>query len=263
MKYFVLGAIASGMLLYGMSMIYGVDRHARARRARARRRRAADRALGAAARRSCSSSSASRSSSAPCRSTCGCRTSITARRRRVTLFLGYRAEDRVVRARVPPAREGLGAAARRRLAGHADVARGAVARRRQRRRDRADATSSACSRTRRSRTSASSCSASSRARSAGYEAALYYTIAYVLMAVGAFGVIILLSRAGFEAERARRLQGPERAQPVVRARDADAHVLAWPACRRSSASGRSCVVIQARARRGPDVARRSSRSCSR
>ena len=36
--------------------------------------------------------------------------------------------------------------------------------------------------------------------SAGYEAALYYTIAYVIMAIGGFGMIILLSRAGFEAD---------------------------------------------------------------
>ncbi|MGD9386931.1 MAG: proton-conducting transporter membrane subunit, partial [Gammaproteobacteria bacterium] len=35
---------------------------------------------------------------------------------------------------------------------------------------------------------------------AGYEAAIYYTLAYVIMAAAAFGMIILLSRAGFEAE---------------------------------------------------------------
>ncbi len=36
--------------------------------------------------------------------------------------------------------------------------------------------------------------------SAGYEAALYYTIVYIVMSVGGFGVVILLSRAGFEAD---------------------------------------------------------------
>jgi NADH-quinone oxidoreductase subunit N len=36
--------------------------------------------------------------------------------------------------------------------------------------------------------------------SEGYESALYYTIVYVLMSVGGFGVVILLSRAGFEAD---------------------------------------------------------------
>ena len=34
----------------------------------------------------------------------------------------------------------------------------------------------------------------------GYEAALYYTIMYVIMAIGGFGMMILLSRAGFEAD---------------------------------------------------------------
>jgi NADH-quinone oxidoreductase subunit N len=36
--------------------------------------------------------------------------------------------------------------------------------------------------------------------SEGYEAALYYTITYVIMSAGGFGMIILLSRAGFEAD---------------------------------------------------------------
>ncbi|MGI9247078.1 MAG: NADH-quinone oxidoreductase subunit NuoN [Steroidobacteraceae bacterium] len=36
--------------------------------------------------------------------------------------------------------------------------------------------------------------------SEGYQAALYYTVTYVLMSVGGFGVIILLSRGGFEAD---------------------------------------------------------------
>ncbi len=35
---------------------------------------------------------------------------------------------------------------------------------------------------------------------AGYAAALFYTLTYVVMAAGAFGMIILLSRKGFEAE---------------------------------------------------------------
>ena len=83
MKYFVLGAIASGALLYGMSMIYGVTGSLRARRRSARRwRDVRARTRSACCSASRSSSSASPSSSAPCRSTCGCRTSITARRRR-------------------------------------------------------------------------------------------------------------------------------------------------------------------------------------
>ena len=42
---------------------------------------------------------------------------------------------------------------------------------------------------------------------AGYEAAMYYTITYVLMAAGAFGMVILLSRRGFEAEEINDFKG--------------------------------------------------------
>jgi NADH-quinone oxidoreductase subunit N len=47
----------------------------------------------------------------------------------------------------------------------------------------------------------------------GYRAALFYTIAYVIMFAGAFGVIILLSRAGFEAERIEDLKGLNERSP--------------------------------------------------
>jgi NADH-quinone oxidoreductase subunit N len=43
--------------------------------------------------------------------------------------------------------------------------------------------------------------------SEGYQSALYYTITYVVMSVGAFGVIILLSRAGFEADALEDFKG--------------------------------------------------------
>jgi NADH-quinone oxidoreductase subunit N len=43
--------------------------------------------------------------------------------------------------------------------------------------------------------------------SEGYQAALYYTITYVIMAIGGFGMIILLSRAGFEADRLDDFKG--------------------------------------------------------
>ncbi len=43
--------------------------------------------------------------------------------------------------------------------------------------------------------------------SEGYQAALYYTITYVIMAIGGFGMIILLSRRGFEAERLDDFRG--------------------------------------------------------
>jgi NADH-quinone oxidoreductase subunit N len=43
--------------------------------------------------------------------------------------------------------------------------------------------------------------------SQGYQSALYYTITYVIMSVGGFGMIILLSRAGFEADRLEDFKG--------------------------------------------------------
>lgn len=47
----------------------------------------------------------------------------------------------------------------------------------------------------------------------GTEAALYYTIAYVIMAMGAFGMILLLSRAGFEADRLEDYKGLNQLSP--------------------------------------------------
>ncbi|MGB5065471.1 MAG: NADH-quinone oxidoreductase subunit NuoN [Candidatus Competibacter sp.] len=41
----------------------------------------------------------------------------------------------------------------------------------------------------------------------GYTAAMFYAIVYVLMAVGAFGLIIMLSRTGFEAENIDDFKG--------------------------------------------------------
>jgi NADH-quinone oxidoreductase subunit N len=41
----------------------------------------------------------------------------------------------------------------------------------------------------------------------GYEAALYYTIVYVIMALGSFGVIVLASRNGFEADELVHYKG--------------------------------------------------------
>lgn len=41
----------------------------------------------------------------------------------------------------------------------------------------------------------------------GYQAALNYTIAYVIMSVGGFGMVILLSRGGFEAEQLDDFKG--------------------------------------------------------
>ena len=46
-----------------------------------------------------------------------------------------------------------------------------------------------------------------------YSSAMYYTVAYVLMSSGAFGVILLLSRAGHEAEELADLKGLNRRSP--------------------------------------------------
>ena len=54
---------------------------------------------------------------------------------------------------------------------------------------------------------------------AGYEAALYYTIAYVLMTLGSFGVLVLASRAGLRSRGSRSLQGPAQARSAAGARD--------------------------------------------
>lgn len=47
----------------------------------------------------------------------------------------------------------------------------------------------------------------------GYQAALFYTITYVLTAAGAFGMIILLSRAGFEADELNDFKGLNQYSP--------------------------------------------------
>ena len=47
----------------------------------------------------------------------------------------------------------------------------------------------------------------------GYSSGLFYVIAYVLMSLGAFGMILLLSRAGFEAENIDDFKGLNRRSP--------------------------------------------------
>ena len=48
---------------------------------------------------------------------------------------------------------------------------------------------------------------------AGYQAAMFYTLTYVLMATAAFGLIILLARKGFEAERLEDFKGLNERSP--------------------------------------------------
>jgi NADH-quinone oxidoreductase subunit N len=46
-----------------------------------------------------------------------------------------------------------------------------------------------------------------------YGAAMFYTVVYVLMSLGAFGVLLLLSRAGIECERLEDMKGLNRRDP--------------------------------------------------
>jgi NADH-quinone oxidoreductase subunit N len=48
---------------------------------------------------------------------------------------------------------------------------------------------------------------------AGYRAAMYYTLAYVIMAIGSFGMILLLARDGFEADQLEDYKGLNRKSP--------------------------------------------------
>ncbi len=47
----------------------------------------------------------------------------------------------------------------------------------------------------------------------GYAAAMFYTLVYALMALGAFGIIILLARKGFEADEINDLKGLNQRSP--------------------------------------------------
>ena len=49
----------------------------------------------------------------------------------------------------------------------------------------------------------------------GYTAALYYTLAYVLMVGGSFGVVLLMSRKGFEADRLDHFRGLWQRDPLL------------------------------------------------
>ena len=50
---------------------------------------------------------------------------------------------------------------------------------------------------------------------AGYQAALYYTLAYLAMVLGAFGVILLASRDGFEADQLEHYKGLHARDPSL------------------------------------------------
>jgi NADH-quinone oxidoreductase subunit N len=50
---------------------------------------------------------------------------------------------------------------------------------------------------------------------AGYQAALYYTLVYVLMSAGSFGVILVASRRGFEADELDDFKGLHSRDPLL------------------------------------------------
>ncbi len=49
----------------------------------------------------------------------------------------------------------------------------------------------------------------------GYEAALYYTLVYVLMTAAAFGVVLAVSRSGFEADKLDDYKGLSARDPLL------------------------------------------------
>jgi NADH-quinone oxidoreductase subunit N len=49
----------------------------------------------------------------------------------------------------------------------------------------------------------------------GYTAALYYTLIYVLTVLGSFGVILLLSRAGYESDKLEDFKGLSQRDPLL------------------------------------------------
>ncbi len=49
----------------------------------------------------------------------------------------------------------------------------------------------------------------------GYTAALYYTLIYILVALGSFGVILIASRKGFEADRLDHYKGLYKRDPLL------------------------------------------------
>jgi NADH-quinone oxidoreductase subunit N len=49
----------------------------------------------------------------------------------------------------------------------------------------------------------------------GYTAALYYTLIYVLVVLGSFGVILLMSRAGYEADKLDDFKGLWQRDPLL------------------------------------------------
>ena len=186
MKYFVLGALASGLLLYGMSMIYGATGTLDLAQDPRRRRRHG--AFSSTAR--CSRSAlvflvagiAFKFGAAPFHMWMPGR--LPGRADRGDAVHRHGAEARRVRHGLPAARRRDWAACAADWTLMLRVLAVAVARDRQHRRDRADEPQAHARAIRRSRTSASCCSACVNGTPAGYAAAMFYAISYALMASG-------------------------------------------------------------------------------
>ena len=82
-------------------------------------------------------------------------------------------------------------------------------------------------------------------RGNAYSAAMFYIVTYVLTTLGTFGMILLLSRAGFEGEEIDDFAGLNQRSPWYRRRDGDAACSRWPACRRLVGFYAKLAVLQA------------------
>jgi len=81
----------------------------------------------------------------------------------------------------------------------------------------------------------------------GYAASMFYIITYALTAVGAFGMIILLSRAGFEADQLSDFKGLNQRNSwfafmmlILMFSMAGVPPIPWPVCRQPLVSTPSC-----------------------
>ena len=218
MKYFVLGALASGFLLYGLSMMYGATGSLDI--SEVFKAIGTGRSTGRCSSSApCSSSPGSPSSSAPCRSTCGCPTSTRARRPSMTLLVGGAPKLAAFAITIRLLVEGMiGLAIDWQqmlvLLSVASMLLGNLA---------------AIAQTNIKRMLAYSTIAqigfmllglcpgvvSGNTVSAGnaYSSAMFYVVTDVLTTLGTFGMIMLLSRAGHEAERIDDFRGLARRSP--------------------------------------------------
>ena len=213
MKYFVLGAIASGALLYGISILYGVTGTIRldglARRVRGR-------CVGIGLLLGLAFivvGVAFKFGAVPFHMWLPdvYHGSPTA----VTLFIGSAPKIASFALAMRILAEGLGGAGR--MAGHAGRARRALDDHRQCGRDRPDE-HQAHARVFDDLARRLHPARRPRRQCGRLPAAMFYTLTYVIMATGAFGVVLLMSRKGFEAERSMTTR-VSTSEPMVCIRD--------------------------------------------